>query len=208
MPFLDLSTWKHCHHFEHFRDFARPFFSVTVDVDVTAAWHRSRASDNASFFVLSLYAASRAANAIEALRLRVRGRGVWVHDRVAISSTVLRPDETFGYSRIEPVEPLASFAAQAQEVIDRVTASRGLEEPNADDDVVYHSTLPWLRFTGFSNAMAGRDSIPRLVYGKCVPNGGRMVMPVALEVHHAVVHGLDVSRFYEALQREFDEAGT
>ena len=39
-----------------------------------------------------------------------------------------------------------------------------------------------------------------MVFGKWVASGDRMVMPVAVEVHHAVVHGLDVARFYEQLQ--------
>jgi chloramphenicol O-acetyltransferase type A len=136
--------------------------------------------------------------------MRVREGRPWVHDRVAVSTTVSRADETFGYARIEPVEPFDAFAGHAQQVIDAVAAGRGLSEPNVDDDVVYHSTLPWLRFTAFSNAMASRDSIPRVVFGKCVPAGGRMVMPVALEVHHAVVQGRDAARFYEQLQRELE----
>jgi chloramphenicol O-acetyltransferase type A len=204
MAYIDLATWKHREHFEHFADFDRPYFGLCAEVDVTAAWARAREAAGPSFFVASLYAASRAANLVEAMRMRVREGRPWVHDRVAVSTTVSRADETFGYARIEPVEPFDAFAGHAQQVIDAVAAGRGLSEPNVDDDVVYHSTLPWLRFTAFSNAMASRDSIPRVVFGKCVPAGGRMVMPVALEVHHAVVQGRDAARFYEQLQRELE----
>lgn len=204
MAYLDLATWKHREHFEHFAGFNQPFFSLCADVDVTAAWALTRGAAAPSFFVLSLYAASRAANIVEAMRTRVRDGRPWVHERVAISTTVRRADETFGYARIEPIEGLPAFADHAQQVIDAVSAARGLTEPNVDDDVVYHSTLPWLRFTSFSNAMAGRDAIPRVVFGKCVPSGDRMVMPVALEVHHAVVHGLDAARFYDKLQAAID----
>jgi chloramphenicol O-acetyltransferase type A len=204
MAYVDLATWKHREHFEHFAAFDRPFFSLCVEVDVTAAWTVAREAAGASFFVASLYAASRAANLVEPMRTRVRDGRPWVHAGVAISTTVGRPDGTFGYARIEPVEPFEAFARHAQQVIDAVAAGRGLSEPNADDDVVYHSTLPWLRFSAFANAMAGRDSIPRIVFGKCVPGGGGVLMPVALEVHHAVVQGRDAARFYEQLQREFD----
>jgi chloramphenicol O-acetyltransferase type A len=204
MAYLDLTTWKHREHFEHFAGFDRPFFGLCAEVDVTASWARARDAAAPSFFVVSLYAASRAVNLVEAMRTRVRERRPWVHDRVAVSTTVSRSDETFGYARIEAVEPFDAFAAHAQQVIDAAAAGRGLTEPNVDDDVVYHSTLPWLRFTAFSNAMARGDSIPRVVFGKCVPDGGRVVMPVALEVHHAVVQGRDAARFYERLQRELE----
>lgn len=203
MAYIDPATWKHGDHFRHFLGFTQPFYGMCADVDVTAAWTAARSPAAPSFFVTSLYAASRAAQAVEPMRLRVRDGRPWLHDRVAVSTTVRRADETFGYARIEAIEPFAAFAAHAQQVIDDAAAGHGLREPNADDDVVYHSTLPWLRFTGFSNAKNGGDSIPRVVFGKCVTAGDRMVMPVAIEVHHAVVHGREAARFYEVLERQF-----
>jgi len=85
----------------------------------------------------------------------------------------------------------------------------GVREPaKPPDDVVYHSVLPWFRFRAYANALPGRDSIPRIVFGQVTREGRRMTMPVAVEVHHAVVDGLDVARFFQrfnqALERERD----
>ena len=198
--FLDLAGWKHREHYAFFRGFAMPFFSVCADVDVTAVSQRSREPGGPSLFVATLFALLHAANAVEAMRLRVRDDRVWRHDRLSLSTTVLRDDETFGLALLPYADDLGSFTADADREIAKARSGRGLTDPVVDDDVVYHSTLPWLRFTAFSNALTGGDSIPRVVFGKCVPSGDRMVMPVAVEVHHAVVHGLDVARFYEALQ--------
>lgn len=79
-------------------------------------------------------------------------------------------------------------------------------EDAAADDIVYHSTLPWLRFTAFANALPGKDdSIPRVVFGKCTREGSAaMKMPVAVEVHHALVDGVDVAKFIERFQSELD----
>ena len=38
---IDLRTWKRRDHYLWFRKYAQPFFSVTVDVDVTAVWNAS-----------------------------------------------------------------------------------------------------------------------------------------------------------------------
>src|SRR4051812_6591297 len=205
--FIDLAGWKHREHYEFFRGFAMPFFSICADVDVTVMSHRSREPGGPSLFLATLFALLHAANAVEAMRLRVRDDRVWRHDRVAVSTTVLRDDETFGLTLLPYADDLRSFMADAERKIAEVKNGRGLTDPVVDDDVVYHSTLPWLRFTAFSNALVGRDSIPRVVFGKWVPNGDRMVMPVAVEVHHAVVHGLDVARFYEELQTRLSAAG-
>lgn len=198
--YLDLDGWKHREHYDFFRGFAMPFFSICADVDVTMMSQRSREPGGPSLFMATVFALLHAANAVEAMRLRVRGQRVLRHDRVSVSTTVLREDETFGLALLPYAEDLASFTADAEQKIAAVKNGRGLKDPVVDDDVVYHSTLPWLRFTAFSNALAGHDSIPRVVFGKWVANGDRIVMPVAVEVHHAVVHGLDVGRFYEQLQ--------
>ena len=45
-----------------FRKYEQPFFSVTVDVDVTAAWNASRTRGAPSFFLTSLFLMLNAAN--------------------------------------------------------------------------------------------------------------------------------------------------
>ena len=47
----------------------------------------------------------------------------------------------------------------------------------------------------------GEDSIPRIVCGRCSEDRGRWVMPVAVEVHHGLVDGLDVARFLERFEK-------
>jgi chloramphenicol O-acetyltransferase type A len=196
---IDLRTWKRRDHYLWFRNYEQPFFSVTVEIDVTPTWNASRKRGAPSFFLSSVYLMLRAANDVEAFRLRLRPRGVWRHDRVAVGPTIMRQDETFGFVRLEPADSLDLFASRGQAVIADAAARTGLEPARkVSDDIVFHSVLPWLRFTSFTNALPGRgDSIPRIVFGRCARQGGRMMMPVSVEAHHAVVDGLDVARFVE-----------
>jgi chloramphenicol O-acetyltransferase type A len=205
---IDLDTWRRRDHYLWFRKYERPFFSVTVDVDVTAVWNKSRRPGSPSFFLSSLFLMLNAANDVEAFRLRLRARGVWRHDRVGVGPTILRQDETFGFVRLEPAHTLNQFAARGRAAIAEVVTQRGLRPPkDTRDDIVFHSVLPWLHFTSFANALPGKnDSIPRIVFGRCVRKGGRMKMPVAVEVHHALVDGLDVARFFERFAANLDGA--
>ena len=58
-----------------------------------------------------------------------------------------------------------------------------------------------------TNALPGKgDSIPRILFGRCVREGKRMKMPVSVEVHHALVDGLDVARFFERFAANLDRA--
>ena len=195
---IDLRRWKRRDHYLLFRKYERPFFSVTVDVDVTAVWNGSRSPGAASFFLTSLFLMLNAANDVEAFRLRLRPRGVWRHDRVAVGPTIMRPDETFGFARLEPAATLADFVSRGQGGYRGRRRAEGTSRPLGSDDIVFHSVLPWFRFSSFTNALPGRgDSIPRIVFGQCTQQGARMMMPVAVEVHHALADGLDVARFFE-----------
>ena len=192
--FLDLSTWPRREHFELFRRAEQPFFAVTVSVDVTPLVVPGR-----SFTIAALYSAMRAAHLTRAMHLRVRDDRVWFHPRLRMSTTVLRPDETFGFAVLEPIEDFEEFTRHAKAELGRAAQVAPLTIPTADD-IVYHSTLPWLRFTHFTNAMARGDSVPRVVFGERYQDGSRWRMPVSLEVHHAVMDGLDVHRFIESFE--------
>jgi chloramphenicol O-acetyltransferase type A len=199
---IDLTTWKRRDHYRLFRRYAQPCFSVTVDVDVTRVWKLCRKPGAPTFFLTSLFLLLRAVNGVEAFRLRLRPRGVWRHNRVGVGATIRRADDTFAFARLDLADDLARFIALGAAALETGMHARRLEAPRPPDDVVYHSVLPWFRFTGYTNALPGTDSIPRIVFGRAVPEGGRMTMPVAVEVHHALVDGLDVAKFFDRFKQE------
>ena len=68
-------------------------------------------------------------------------------------------------------------------------------------DVAYLSCLPWLDYTSLDNALpSANDCIPRVSWGKIVPKGDGFDMAMTLQVHHALVDGLQVGQFFEATQ--------
>jgi chloramphenicol O-acetyltransferase type A len=130
---------------------------------------------------------------------------VIVHERVHMSTTVIRPDETFSFARIEATDSFADFVKQGRAEIDRSMRSPTIRVTQGDD-AIYHSVIPWIRFTSFSNALpGGTDCVPRIVFGKASEDRGRWMMPVGTEVHHALMDGIDVARFYERFQEELLE---
>ena len=160
-------------------------------------------STKQSFTIAALYHAMRAAHATPAMHLRIRDDKVWFHPRLRLSTTVLRADETFGFAVLEPIEDYEAFVLHAEEELNRARRVAPLTIPTGDD-IVYHSTLPWLRFSHFSNAINAGDSVPRVVFGQRYQDGSRWRMPVAVEVHHAVMDGLDVHRFISSLQASLE----
>ena len=147
------------------------------------------------------------AHAVDALRMRFRGETVVLHDAVELSMTVPRTDGSFGYAYVPFVANWQVFDRDAKAIIDMVAAAGGLQ-PNTGqrDDLAYLSCLPWLDFTALDNALPGpHDCIPRVSWGKFVTDSaGRHSMAMAVQVHHALVDGLHVGRYFEAAQLALD----
>jgi chloramphenicol O-acetyltransferase type A len=198
--FIDLKRWKRREHFQLYRKYSHPFFSLSVEVDATPVWRRCHEPGGPPFFLATVFLMLSAANQTEPMRLRVRGHRVWLHDRVAVGTTVMKRDETFGFARLEHAESFEEFRTRSEAEIARVKNERKLRPAAHKDDLIYHSTLPWLRFTAFTNALRQADSIPRIVFGRCAGEGTSRRMPVAVEAHHALVDGLDVARFLERFE--------
>lgn len=199
--FVELEGWKRREHYEHFRAMPNPWFGICVELEVTRLWDASRQPGGPSFFLAALFLAMRAVNGTEALRMRLRPEGVWLHDQVHASSTILRPDETFVFTEFPTRDRFVDFQEAGLTEIARVQDVPALGGKVDRDDLIYHSSLPWIRFTAFTNPRSTTDdSIPRIVFGKCFQREGGWQMPLSVEVHHALVDGLDVARFLERFQ--------
>lgn len=196
---LDLDAWPRRAHFDLFRSYEIPFFGLVAPVDVTATRAWCRAHD-ASFFLACWYAALDVVNGIEPLRMRLRGDRVWVHERLAIGSTVLATDETFRFAYLEAAPSFRAFAAAGRVVVDEAKSGPP-RLATADRDDLVHGTVvvPWVAFTAVTHAkrFGLADSVPRIAIGRIQDVGGRLTVPVGVEAHHALVDGLHVGRFYE-----------
>ena len=199
---LDLESWKRREHFEFFRHYERPWFNLCADVDVTALVARCREPGGPSFFLASLWLSLVAANEVEEFRYRLRGEQVVVHPVIDGGSTVLMPDETFAFAYFDFVEDYPAFAAAGARELERVRDGTGGPRTVDRDDMIHYSVIPWVSFSSFSHARhrTADISVPKIVFGRHRRVGDRRLLPVSVEVHHALVDGLHVGRFYQRFE--------
>jgi len=203
---ISLHTWKRHNQFQFFKEFDNPFFNICADVDVTRLL-AFKARHDASFSIAALFLATRAANHIEAFRYRIRGDKVIVHDVIHAGSTILLPDETFGFCYFHFSENFHTFHQAAEVALREFKKAENKFDPHDErDDLIHYSIIPWVSFSAFAHAKRFRreDSIPKIVFGKYHETGGAMKMPVSVEVHHALADGLHVGKFYSLFQEYLD----
>jgi chloramphenicol O-acetyltransferase type A len=198
---VDLNTWIRKDHFNFFNAFEEPFFGVTVDVDCTFTYQEAK-DKNVSFFLLYLYKSLRAANEIEAFRLRIIDTEVWKYDQVNASATINRPNGTFGFGYMNFNQDFDVFKAGAVAEIQKVEQSSGLVPASSGDNVIHYSALPWLDFKSLSHArsFSFKDSCPKISFGKVRQEGGSRTMSISIHVNHALMDGYHVGLFVERYQ--------
>ena len=202
---LDISTWNRRQHFEHFMQFDDPYFAVTIDFDVTTAFQFSK-REQQSFFVTYLHACMKAINQVENFKYRIADAKVVIYDVIHASATISREDNTFGCTFIHFDEDFSIFNDNFQGEKHRVLTSTDLFPPQNTEDCIYCSALPWFHFSGHKEPHFGvkKESVPKLAFGKYSNHNGRLMMPVAVAVNHALVDGYHVGLFAEAFQKELD----
>ncbi|MEW8968314.1 tetratricopeptide repeat protein [Exiguobacterium alkaliphilum] len=202
---IDIDTWPRKKHYEFFKAFAAPHFNVTATLDVTKL-HTHAKTTGQSFFKLFLYGVVKTANTIPEFRYRMRGETVVEHDVVHPSFTVMMDGDVFNFCTVSFKESFPAFmetvAARMEEAKRNVYV--GDEE---SDDLLFITSVPWVSFTSISHPINDEkhDSVPRIAWGKFTATGDRMMIPLSVQAHHALVDGVHVGRFYEALQTWLDE---
>ena len=201
---LDIENWNRKEHFHFFNQFDDPYFSVTVDFDVTETY--KYAQNNAiSFFALYLHACMKAINSVENFKYRIKDDKVIVHDVIHASPTISRPDNTFGCSFINYNEDFDKFYEGFKLEKKRILSTTDLFPPEEGTDAcIYCSAMPWFNFSGHKEPVFGvkKESVPKLAFGKYLKKDDRFIMPVAIAVNHALVDGYHVGLFVEAFQKE------
>lgn len=204
--FIDLETWPRRAIHDFFLGFEDPWFNLTTEIEVgrTKAWCKEQ---GASFSLACWFAVLRAANEVEAFRMRLRDGQVWVHDRVRVGATALKPDDCFTYVYFPDGEDFASFVVTAEAELAERLQAEGLEPDSGDDDLLHCTVVPWVRFTGIKHARFGnpKDSIPKIALGRATPTAEGVRMPVSIEGHHALIDGIHAGAFFDALERAFAE---
>ncbi len=203
---LDIASWNRKEHFQFFLNFEEPFFGLTVEVDCSIAYEKCK-KENISFFLYYLYLSTKAINSIENFRYRIEGDKVYVYDKINAAATISRPDHTFGFSHIIYDEELSNFIENAEKEISRIRSGSGLMLEDVRQNEIHYSAIPWMKFSSLSHSRSysNEDSCPKISFGKLTQENWKLIMPVSIHVHHALMDGYHVGLYIEKFQELLNE---
>lgn len=195
---IDLNTYARADILRAFNSRLLPQFSTTCEVDVSGIKQQAEAV-GVSFFVAMSHAVSCAVNAVPELRHRMIDGVLYEFERVDPGYTVAREGDLFSFCDGEHITDFGPYARETQRRMDAVK-----QQPDLSVGEKHHmffiTSIPWFSFTSFTHPYDPvYGYIPVITLGQYTERAGAVVMPVAVQVHHGVVDGLHVGRFYAKL---------
>ena len=213
---IDIETWERKENFNFFRRFQNPQLSITSEVECGGAKKRAKEAHQ-SFFLHYLYAVLRAANEIPELRYRIDPEGrVVLYDQIDILSPIkIKENGKFFTIRFPYHEDFETFYQEARKIIDSIPedgdpyAAENGEVANGDYGLILLSATPDLYFTSITGTQEKQsgNNYPLLNAGKAIIKKGKLVMPIAMTIHHGFVDGHHLSLFYRKVEELLKSKG-
>lgn len=203
---IEIEKWKRKNTFEFFRDFEDPFFNLTAPIDATNLYYFCK-KNQLSFSLAVLFYSIQTANEIPEFKIRLQDEKLIEYDKVHATQTILNDDETFSFCYFELKENVVEFDKTGKEAIKRYKELKSFKVENERLDLIYYSVIPWISFTSFKNAtrLDFSKTVPRIVFGKYFEENGKIKLPHSVEVHHAVMDGIHVGKYFNLLQAKLDD---
>lgn len=205
MKYVDVENWARKQSFEHFKNYDQPFFSITANLDATKLYNFCK-ENKLSFSIANLFCSIKAANEIREFRIRLIDEKPVEFDEIHATQTILNDDETFSFCYFENKNDIFEYDRAGKIAVSKYKELKTLDVESERLDLIYYSVIPWISFTSFKNAIT-RDrfqTVPRIVFGKMFEENGRKFLPQSVEVHHAVMDGIHVGKYFGKIQERFD----
>ena len=202
---IDVEKWERKSTYDFFKDFADPFFNITANLDVTNLYRFCK-QNNLSFSLSGLFYSLETANEIREFKLRLRNEKLIEFEQIHATQTILNADETFSFCYFAMQENVFEFNESGKIALEKYKQLKTFDVETERIDMIYYSVIPWISFTSFKHAsrLDNKQTVPRIVFGKIFDEGNIKKMPLSVEVHHALMDGIHVGKFFNLFQRKID----
>ncbi len=209
MEYIDLATWDRKDYFNLYLGTDFPYINIGAHLDVTNLLRFSKERGLSSYLAM-IFTAHRVAEGITNFRYRIKDGKPMLNDRMWPCFTHLpKGKELFINVLVEGADDVVEFHDKAREQIARQGDDVGIERFRGRLDIIHYSAIPWIQYIHFVRTVArgGVDSVPKISWGKYFKQGDRVLVPFSVQVHHGLMDGLHVGKYFEALQRAIDQFG-
>lgn len=207
---IDLATWSRKPYFDQYSKQMKCTYSITVNLDITEVIQYKR-NNGTKLYPLLIYVLTKTVNNHEEFRTAIDEKGhigIW-HILHPCYTIFHKDNETFSEVWTEWNDNLTAFLDNWEKDMALYGNKHEINpKPTTPANVFPISILPWTSFTGFNlNITTSGDDylLPIFTFGKYFTQADRFLIPLSIQVHHAVCDGFHVSRFINEAQQICNE---
>lgn len=199
---IDLAHWDRKEYFDLYYTKSPCTYSMTVDLDITHL-----RSLSVKLYPAMLYLITKTVNEYPQFRtVRIKSGSIGVFSQMYPYYTVFQKEsETFSnlWTAYHPDYHIFSNRYETDMKL-YGHISQMVPKPNVPENVFPVSMIPWSSFRGFNlNLKNGYTFLqPTFTMGRFFHQDNRCLLPISVQVHHAVCDGFHLSRFLNQLQQE------
>lgn len=204
---IDMKHWDRREHFSHYMNEGKCSYSITANLNVTTLLDRIRNKD-VKLYPVFIYMVSRVVNSHPEFRTTFNDHGqLGYWDQMVPNYTIFhKDDKTFSALWTKYSNDFSIFYKNYQCDMKQFGDEKGLWiKGNLPTNTFSISSIPWVSFSSFNlNLYNGDYLLPVITCGKYFADGKEILLPVSLQVHHAVCDGYHVGLFVNDLQKLAD----
>lgn len=199
---IDKSNWERKECFEHFMNIANCSYSITVKLDITKLQKYLR-KKSLRFYASFTWIISKCINNQKEFRMGYDiDRNLGYFDRISPSYSVLNEDTKIMNDLFtEYDECFSNFYKEMINCLDKYKKDSKFSTEFKPNFFIV-SCLPWIEYSSFNVNNHGDESFlfPMVTWGKFVSENDKTLIPVTIQVHHAVADGYHCGEFFKNLE--------
>lgn len=205
---IDIEKWNRKEHYLHYIQNSRCTYSLTTNIDITFLKHEIK-DMNKKIYPALIYLITTAVNRHNEFRMDNDNDGCLGYwNEVSPSYTIFNEkNQTFSSIWTEYDSYFPTFYNNCFKDIATYSDSKLMTpKPNVPKNIFTISSIPWIDFTSFNLNIhnEGYYLLPIFTIGKFIHQDKRILMPLAIQVHHAVCDGFHLGKFIMSLQELAD----
>lgn len=204
---VDLSCWARKEHFEVFQTFAQSTINQTVLLDITALLKHIK-EVGWKFYPTIIFLLSKVVNRHTEFRMAIKDNELVIWNEVHPSYTIFHNEtETFSSLWSHYDGNIHHFQHVYAEDMARYGNNLSYwPKGESLENIFFVSAIPWVSFTSFNINVANMQNFfsPMFTIGKYYNQDGKVMLPLAVQVHHSVCDGFHVARLINELQEISD----
>lgn len=206
---IEIDAWDRKDCFRHFISQASSTYSITVNIDITNLYHYVEIHDY-RFYPVFTWVVSKAVNNHKEFKMGFNEEGkLGYYDQIEPDYAILDEETKDMTSLYTPFAE--SFSAFYMDMLEDMKAYKDDKiESTKPANFFIVSCLPWFSYTSF-NVISHSNSpllFPMVTWGKYFRQDNKIIIPLTLQIHHAVADGYHCSLFYSDVEQMVDRPET